>query len=86
MKGNIAQAKQVFLAKNTTFLNENFPFVETICTYNFQVKSCQNYVNLKVRQSATEKVDQTDQTYFQIHCGAIKSKSIEVMTVGVTHC
>ena len=53
-------ARQVFLAKNTTFLNENFPFVETTFVNLFKINSSEimaNYANLKVRQSATEIVD-----------------------------
>ena len=53
-------ARQVFLAKNKTFLNENFPFVETTFVNLFKINSSEimaNYANLKVRQSATEIVD-----------------------------
>ena len=51
-------ASQVFLAKNTTFLNENFPFVATTFVSLFKINSSEimaNYANLKVRQSATER-------------------------------
>ena len=53
-------ASQVFLAKNTTFLNENFPFVATTFVSLFKINSSEimvNYANLKVKQNATEIVD-----------------------------